>query len=253
MKSIKLCFGVVGLLLFCSCIKKGAGTPLTAQQVVDSSIVNSGGDQYVNHDVTYIFRDRTYISENVEGKKVLKRITNTDSIVITDVLGPNGFTRFFNDSLMTLPDTLANSYANAVNSVHYFSRLPFGLNDVAVRKELLGNTEILGKPYYKMKVTFSQQNGGKDFEDIYLYWFGKKDFKPQYLAYKFYTNGGGIRFREAFNERYVNGIRFVDYRNFKPKKGRQVDFMKIDSVYSLGELELLSMIELKNLAVKPSP
>ena len=247
MKSFLYLFSILGLL---SC-KSSSDSEMTAQQIVDNSIKVSGGEGYDNSKVSFVFRDRTYESHNSGGKKLLKRITRTDSITITDEKTNTDFKRFFNDSLIVLPDTLANTYANSVNSVHYFSRLPLGLNDKAVKKELLGERMINEKAYYKVKVTFSQENGGDDFEDTYLYWFEKQSFKPRYLAYKFHVNGGGIRFREAYNERYIGGIRFVDYNNFKPQKGAVVDFFKVDSLFEKNELELLSKIELENIQVTP--
>ncbi|MEM8928939.1 MAG: DUF6503 family protein [Bacteroidota bacterium] len=225
---------------------------LTAQQIVDQSIAISGGNNYLNHDVSYSFRDKHYESKNVNGKKVLKRLTKTDSIIITDVKQGNSFQRFFDGKLISLSDTIATKYANSVNSVHYFSRLPFGLNDRAVKKELLGVVDLNGEDFYKVKVTFEKENGGKDFEDTYLYWFGKSDFKPKYLAYEFHTDGGGIRFREAYNERYIKGIRFVDYKNLKPLKGHKIDFFKVDSLFVADQLDLLSKIELKDIQVTPS-
>ena len=239
------------LILF-SCKQKAPVESLTVQQIVDRSIAISGGGNYLTHDITYTFRDKQYESQNINGKKVLKRITTTDSIMITDVKNGNGFQRFFDENPISLPDTLADSYANSVNSVHYFSRLPFGLNDGAVKKELVGEVQLKGEDFYKVKVTFDQANGGKDFEDTYLYWFKKDSFKPKYLAYIYHTDGGGIRFREAFNERYVNGIRFVDYNNLKPKKGQEIDFFKIDSLFAANQLELLSKIELEKIKVVPS-
>jgi hypothetical protein len=239
------------LVLF-SCRQQNRAIEVTAQEIVDRAIEISGGEKYTNHNVSYAFRDKKYVSENIGGKKVLKRITITDSITITDVKQTNGFQRFFNDSLISLPDTLSSKYANSVNSVHYFSRLPQGLNDAAVKKELLGEVSINGEDFFKVKVTFGQENGGEDFEDTYLYWFQKQSFKPKYLAYEFHTDGGGIRFREAYNERFVNGIRFVDYKNFKPKKGSTIDFYKIDSLFVANELELLSNIELKEIVVVSS-
>ncbi|UOY06907.1 deoxyribose-phosphate aldolase [Muricauda sp. SCSIO 64092] len=247
MKSFLYLFLVLGLL---SC-KSSTDNEMTVQQIVDKSIQISGGEGYDNSKISFVFRDRTYESLNRNGKKLLKRITRTDSVTITDKKTNTDFQRFFNDSLIVLPDTLANTYANSVNSVHYFSRLPLGLNDKAVKKELLGEHMINEKTYYKVKVTFSQESGGDDFEDTYLYWFEKQSFKPEYLAYEFHVNGGGIRFREAYNERYVGGIRFVDYNNFKPQKGAQVDFFKIDSLFEKNELELLSKIELENIQVTP--
>ena len=245
-------FFIITLFIFYSCKQNNVQSGLTAQQIVDKSIAISGGGNYLTNDVGYNFRGRHYESKNVGGKKILKRVTNTDSITITDIKQGSTFQRFFDGNLISLPDTIADKYANAVNSVHYFSRLPFGLNDGAVKKELLGVVRLKEEDFYKVKVTFEQENGGKDFEDTYLYWFQKKDFKPQYLAYEYHTDGGGIRFREAYNERYVGGIRFVDYNNLKPLKGQKIDFYKIDSLFVSNALELLSKIELEEIRVTPS-
>ncbi len=221
---------------------------LTAQGIVDRSISVSGGEHYSTSKVAFQFRDKHYVSEVIKGKKVMKRISFSDSLTITDIKENQDLRRFFNDSLIVLPDTLAIRYANSVNSVHYFSRLPYGLNDPAVNKTLLGETVIHGEEYYKIKVTFDQENGGDDFEDIYLYWISKATFKPVYLAYEFHVDGGGIRFREAYNERYVGGIRFVDYYNYTPME-KEVDFFRIDSLFLANRLELLSKIELKEVEV----
>lgn len=241
---------MVLLVMVClvSCFDKSKKA-VTAQEIVDRAIEVSGGKLYDTHTVSFDFRKKTYEASLIDGKKTLKRISKTDSLKITDVLTNNDFQRFINDSLISLPDSLANRYANSVNSVHYFARLPLGLNDGAVNKELLGETVIKNKKYYKVKVTFDQEGGGDDFEDIYLYWFDKETFKPDYLAYEFHVNGGGIRFREAYNERYINGIRFVDYNNFKPKE-KAADFFAIDSLFERGGLELLSKIELKDIRVE---
>lgn len=221
---------------------------LSAQEIVDKSIQVSGGDLYLNSIITFDFRDRHYISEQKGSKKTLKRILKNDTIHLLDILYISSFERFKNDSLVSLPDSLAVKYGNSVNSVHYFSKLPYGLNDQAVHKELLEETEIKGEKYFKVKVTFNQEGGGDDFDDTYIYFFNKITFKPDYLAYDFHVNGGGMRFREAYNERYINGIRFVDYNNMKPLDAN-VSVLKIDSLFNSNRLELLSKIELKDITV----
>lgn len=236
------------LLIFLASCKTESKKKLSAQEIIDKSIAVSGGKLYNKKQVSFLFRDKKYIAEYNNEKVILKRITFTDSLKITDVKRYNSFKRYFNDSLIYTPDSIANRYSNSVNSVHYFARLPYGLNDAAVKKELMGETIIKNSVYYKIKVTFSKENGGEDFEDIYIYWFNKETFKPDYLAYKFYTDGGGIRFREAYNERYVKGIRFVDYNNFKPKN-KEISLHKTDSLFGRKELELLSKIELDSIKV----
>ena len=100
---------------------------------------------------------------------------------------------------------MAIKFSESVNSVHYFSILPYGLNDKAVQKKLLGETKIRGDNYYKIQITFSKENGGVDFDDIFIYWIRKGDFKIGYIAYLFHTNGGGMRFREVRKEHIIAG------------------------------------------------
>ena len=240
---------LVPFLVLCilSC-KETSSEQLTAQQIIDKSIADSGGAKYKNHNTSFVFRNKTYVSEVENGQKILKRVATLDSVEILDVRSSSALQRFINDSLVQLPDSIAGRYANSVNSVHYFARLPFGLNDAAVHKKLLGEESIKGKDYFKVKVTFDQDGGGDDFDDTYVYWFDKETFKPMYLAYDFHVNGGGQRFREAYNERYVDGIRFVDYRNFKSLSKKE-DILEIGKKFEKGELELLSKIELTKILV----
>lgn len=238
---------LIGLTFAC----KGEPTKaLTAQEIVDKSIEATGGQLFENRTVSFDFRDRHYISEMKGKKKTLTRILKNDTIHLRDVRTIDGLKRFVSDSLVTLSDSLANVYANSVNSVHYFSKLPYGLNDPAVKKEKIGEITIDQKPYYKVKVTFEQAGGGDDFDDTYIYWINKNTFIPDYLGYSFHVNGGGTRFRVAYNERIINGIRFVDYENLKPKNSNASIF-DADSLYLNGGLELLSKIELKNIKVSP--
>lgn len=234
------------LLLFISCNEK-ASEP-TAQEIVDKSIAVSGGENYLNTNISFRFRNIEYSAEGPVNKRMLKRSFQTDSARITDVRSPKGFQRFVNDSPVVLSDSMANVYANSVNSVHYFAYLPYGLNDAAVNKKFLGKVEIDAAEYYKIQVTFKQEGGGDDHDDIYVYWFNTKTYKPDYLAYKFFTDGGGQRFRKAINEREVSGIRFVDYQNYK---NAQLDhpIQNIDELYESKALQLLSEIKLENIQV----
>lgn len=221
----------------------------SAQQIVDKAIEVSGGERYHNSNISFKFRKNTYEIERIDNKKYLKRISVKDSAVILDVLSAQGLRRYRNDSLVVLHDTTANKYASSINSVHYFAYLPYGLNDRAVRKEYLGQVGINGNEYHKIRVTFEEQGGGEDFEDVYIYWFNTDTLKPDFLAYEFHVDGGGMRFREAFNERYVGGIRFVDYNNYRPLA--PIDISDIDSFFGTDKLQLFSKIELTDIAVSP--
>jgi hypothetical protein len=123
------------------------------------------------------------------------------------------------------------------------------LNDPAVIKSFLGETSLEQKEYYKVKITFQPQGGGEDFEDTFIYWINKKDFTIGYMAYSYEeTDGIGLRFRQAYNPRNVNGILFLDYINLKPKTETQIS--DLEDLFKKGELEELSKIELVNIQVK---
>ena len=175
------------------------------------------------------------------------KIQGNDTLL--DIKNGKDFTRSINNSLVPLADSTAQNFANSINSVHYFAKLPYGLNDEAVNKELLADETLFEKEYYKVKVTFNQQNGGEDFEDVYLYWIGKNDFKIDFLAYSFTINGGGYRFRKAYNERFVKAIRFVDYENYAPINSN-IHLDEIGRLFEAGKLKLLSKIELENVKVE---
>ena len=246
MYKIAILFLLIGFL---SCLEKRS-PDLDPQQIVDKSIEVCGGDLYKSSTFSFEFRNRKYVLERLNNRKLLKRIQKNDTLDIVDVKSYNGFQRYVDGKLLQIPDSKANSYASSINSVHYFAYLPYGLNDPAVKKEYLGEMVIKDKKYHKVKVTFGQENGGEDFDDVYIYWFNTITFKPDYLAYEFHVNKGGLRFREAYNERFVNGIRFVDYKNYEPIKEDQ-SIYNIDSLFIRGELKLLSKIELKGIVVSP--
>ena len=117
-------------------------------------------------------------------------------------------------------------------------------------QKLLGETTIKGKPYYLVQVTFNPEGGGEDFEDVFLYWIHQKDFTIDYLAYSFEEEDEtSFRFREAYNARVINGIRFQDYINYSPEDN-SIPLDSAESFYKKGKLEELSRIETEHPEVR---
>ena len=222
----------------------------TAQQVVDAAIEKHGGDRYLDCEIEFDFRERHYIAWRQGGSYRYERIfTDTANVHYRDVLSNEGFFREIDGKPRPLSAKDSAAFANSVNSVIYFALLPYFLNDAAVMKEYAGSVEINGQPYHRVRAAFQQEGGGKDFDDEYLYWFHRDSATLDYLAYSFHVDGGGIRFREAFNPQVVNGIRFADYRNYKPKAAG-ADLEQLDSLFQRDGLELLSNIENENIRVQ---
>lgn len=241
-------YGLILMVFALSC-KEKESIENSANVIINKAIEVSGGEKFKKSTISFQFRDKKYKAQRDNGLFVLERIFKDTSGIIRDELSNSGFKRFVNEELQNLPDSLADIYSNSVNSVHYFFVLPFGLNDPAVNKSYIGVATIKERQYHKIKVTFDEIGGGNDYEDVFIYWVGKDDFKLDFLAYSFRENGGGMRFRKAFNERYVNGIRFVDYDNFRPIN-KASDVSVLDQLFVMGKLELLSKIEMTDVKVE---
>lgn len=238
-----LCF--TSIFLF-SC--KPLENNLSAQEIIDASIRVSGVDKIANATLSFNFRDTFYVASRNNGRFELNRFFIKNNDTINDVLSNAGFKRIKNSKPLQIQDAMAIKFSESVNSVHYFSILPYGLNDRAVQKKLLGEVKIKEDNYYKIEITFSKENGGVDYDDIFIYWIKKQNFKIGFVAYKYNTNGGGMRFREVRKEHLISGISLVDYNNYKPKNSF-VKLNDLDRIFQKDELEKISEIKLEDIKI----
>jgi hypothetical protein len=226
-------------------------TDSTAQEIVDKAIEAAGGPILEQVKVSFDFRDRHYVATRREGKYHYERIFR-DSVdrQVHDHLTNGGLWREIEGDKVKLTAKDSAAYANSVNSVIYFALLPYFLNDPAAIKSYLGTERIADVLYEKVMVTFHQEGGGKDHDDEFVYWFNSDTYHLDYFAYNYITDGGGARFREGFNARTINGVRFIDYVNYKPiMKSRKVG--KFARWFQQDSLEFLSRIELDSVVVAP--
>jgi hypothetical protein len=223
-----------------------------AQRIIDRCIEVHGGNRYLQSDVSFDFRGMHYRALRHNGLFSYERQFEDERGRIHDVLNNDGFTRTINNEPEMLDDEWAGRYKRSVNSVIYFALLPYALNDPAVRKEYLGMEIIADRDYHKIEVTFEQEGGGRDFEDVFVYWIHPDTYTMDYMAYEFFTDGGGIRFREAFNRQEAGGILFADYRNYQPV-GSDITVYETGRAFVEARLEMVSLIELENIRVQPLP
>ena len=187
-----------------------------AQQIIAEAIEAHGGGKYKQAEIEFDFRNKHYKYLQNGGAYQYERIfKDTSDQKVRDVLTNDSFIREIADETVDVSEEWKGKYSNSVNSVMYFLMLPFRLEDSAVNASYVGESKIKGEPYYKVKVTFGQEGGGKDYQDIFMYWFHQDKKTMDYLAYSYDVDGGGVRFREAINKREVEGLLFQDYNNFK--------------------------------------
>ena len=149
------------------------------------------------------------------------------------------FTRYVNGQPLELSPEDSGRYAESLNAMAYFFQLPLPLLDEAAQLELLPDTRIRGNDYHTLAVSFAHDQGGKDHQDTFRYYFDPKTKALSYLSYAYETNGGGIRFRAA-QESPKGRFVFLNYLNYKPKSPIPLD--SLPSLYNDNQLELLSEI-----------
>jgi hypothetical protein len=253
MKHIHLIL-LVGTLVLTGCKDPKVTDNELAKVVVDKAIDKVGGEQFKSASIDFDFRDRHYKATRDRWKFQFERIWKDSVNNYRDLISNEGYQRYINDSLVKVPDSMAAKYSRSINAVHYFSILPYGLNDKAVNKSYLGEVEIKAKPYNKIKITFDKDGGGEGHEDIFVYWIHKDTYQVDYFGYA-YDEGPhdrGIRFREAYNRREVNGLSFTDYNNFNPEDSL-ASVYSLDSLFVANKLKLLSKIELEDIKVNLLP
>ncbi len=225
-----------------------------ADTVVFAAIEAAGGYALDTATVSFQFRDGTYGVDRRAGVYVYTR-SFRDSLgqAIEDVLSNEGFTRIVSGRRVQLSPKLEASARADLNSVVYFSLLPRFLADPAVERTYVGKDSLRGRGYHLIRVAFQAQGGGVDHEDEFLYWFDTADLSLDYLAYAYATDGGGVRFREAFNARRIAGILVQDYRNYSAIPENSIRLDAMSAAFERGELELLSTIELVDVRVQVNP
>lgn len=234
------------LLLFLAC--KDINDK-TVEEIINKSIEVSGFNNN-EIDITFDFRAYHYEFFRKDFYFSYTRTTIKDGKKIRDEMSSsNGLKRFIDSVPESLTDSLALAYSNSLNSVMYFFQLPKPLLDDAVLSELLGEIKIQEATYWTVKVSFSEEGGGEDYQDEYRYWINQDTYEIDYLAYNYNTEGGGIRFRKAINKKRVKGILFQDYQNFRPSnKFESLD--NLPQIYEEGLLSQISLIENKNIIVQ---
>ncbi|MEN8704275.1 MAG: DUF6503 family protein [Polaribacter sp.] len=237
---------ILVVALFISC--KPNKVNLTAQEIIDKSIYASGAHKVTTSEISFQFRDKKYKAIRKNGVFKLFKSFKQDNFFVDEFISKSGYQKFIYKKPITVLDSMITVYSNAINSVHYFSVLPFGLNDKAVNKKLLPSNTVNGIPYYKVEITFEKSGGGEDFNDVFIYWVNQKTYLIDYLAYAYETNGGGKRFRALKEQRFVKGIRFVDYYNYKPVT-KKTELINLDKSFENSELVKVSEIILEDIEV----
>lgn len=218
------------------------------EEIINTVVVNSGFDSAI-FSVNFHFRDHHYSLKQKPSFYSFSRSIIQKEVEVKDVMTSNQpLKRYLDGVPIKISDSIRGVYSNSLNSVMYFFQLPKPLQDSSVIKVLMSSIEINGYSYWTIKVTFKEEGGGEDYQDEYRYWINQNNYEIDFLAYNYQSDGGGTRFRRAINKRKINGMFFQDYENYKPFQiFEQLD--NLPKLFEQGNLELISLIENKNIIV----
>ena len=233
------------IITICSCSPRLAGENKSelskADRIIKQAILAHGGPAYETETIQFNFRNNNYIFSHLDGGYLYQSTKTTqDGSEIIDILNNGNFTRTVDGVEKSLSDKDTRKFSDGLNSVIYFASLPYKLRDKAVFKKYVGEATVKGQKYHEIEIYFSEENGGTDHDDIFHYWISKENHTIDYLAYNYQVNGGGVRFRSAYNPSVVGGIRFQDYINFKAPVGTSLQ--DLPALYESGDLKELSRI-----------
>lgn len=241
---------LITLTLIYSCQNDSKKITNNTDLIIQNSQDSHGSAVLRDANISFHFRDHEYQRRFENGEEVFVRKTLGAKEIVLDEWKGSFLRRWINGKEISLSDSVQKLYMNSINSVFYFFTLPMKLNDDAVRTKYLGEETVSGTDYYKIEITFDEEGGGDDHEDIYVYWFNKDNYLLEYLAYQYFTNGGGMRFRSAINRQEIAGAIVQDYANYRPIANCSV--YELAKAMERGELVLISNITKLNIAIEPN-
>jgi len=222
-----------------------------AEAVLRTAIETHGGDAFRDIHITFLFRDAEFEVTRRSGIFRYQRTrTDPEGRTVREVMDNDGIRRYLDGEEVPLDRHEQLALDTAVNSVVYFGFLPFRLDDPAVRARLLEDGRMEGEVYRRVEVTFTEEDGGQDWEDRFVYWIHADAGTLDYLAYSYVRGEGGSRFRKAVNRREVGGLLIQDYENYAGDVERLEDY---EAGFHDGALRLLSMVELEEVEVEVGP
>lgn len=254
MRSLVLSFIGTVMLVLGGCQSSPAPS---ADAVIDSARAAHGSSTLNQATVTFGFRGDAYRLRLNDGQFHYRRAF-TDSLdrSVTEGLTNEGPYRVIEGDTTNLDADGRAAVDTNVNSVAYFTLLPAPLDDPGVQSSYRGRDTIDGAPYHRVQVTFRQEDGGRDWEDVFLYWFHTDTYAMDYFAYAYGLGSEedtGTRFREAYNHRRRGGVQFADYYNYTADTLAPDQMERYPDLWARDALQEVSRVALDSVQVRPLP
>jgi hypothetical protein len=178
-----------------------------AEVWIDKAISAHGSESLSNAEISFDFRGKDFfVQKDGHDYYYQREYIDSTGARIMDQVWPDSIFRTIDGERQLLTPKKADAIKESIHSVVYFALLPQSLQDPAVQASYVDQTTVREEPYHRIKVTFSKENGGTDYQDEYMYWIHDQAHTMDYLAYNFQVNGGGARFRAVIHDTVGKGI-----------------------------------------------
>ena len=216
------------------------------KKLIRQAIEAHGQNAFGDASFAFSFRGVPYRVARSNGLYRYERTVTTQGTAVHEVLQNSGFTASVAGNVLTLSPRVQGSRERSLNSVVYFASLPYVLEDRAVQPRAVGEVEIGERRYRVVEVRFAREGGGVDHDDVFRYWFDAESGRLDYLAYRFHTNKGGVRFRVATEHPVVGGVTFIQWDNYGVDD-KSLDLKSLPERWRSGKLPKLSTIRLDSI------
>ena len=252
---MRILFGLLVAIFLAAGGCQSPSSPPSAEAIIDSARAAHGSSVLQRAVFSFQFRDDAYRLRHDDGRFHYRR-AYTDSLgrAVSEGLTNESLYRVVKGDTVSLTAEERDDVETTVNSVAYFALLPGPLADSAVQATYTGRDTIDGAAYHRLRVTFQQEGGGNDWQDVFAYWFRTDTYAMDYLAYAYGQGPGeeaGTRFRKADNVRRVGGVRVADYDNYTVDTLSADQLSQYPDLLTRGTARLVSRIELDSVQVRP--
>lgn len=169
-------------------------------------------------------------------------------LVFRDVLTAEGLERTIDGRAVGLGEAARREAATALRAAVYLALLPFSLDGAAEEALVLTPDTLSGQAYERVALPLDRAAPGLDERGRLVLWIHPERHTVDYLAYRYAADGGGARFRAAYEPRTVEGVRFANHYEFSGDL-LEVPVEGLGQFYERGELNFLGRVELDSVRV----
>ena len=146
--------------------------------------------------------------------------------------------------LSVLEGRAAQIVRDYVSARIYFLFFPYRLEDPNTYLRDQGTESWDGRSLHKIELSF-EAGTSTNSKERFLFWFEPESAELEQFAYSF---DGGIRFRKLIDKRRVAGVLLASQENYAHNEDVSVDVITPEFA---AEMDLLSVVELKDIEVEP--